>query len=220
MKLLISALFVRIVWVLKVTRMMEIVSSLVPSVVRIRLMRYFRSTDLTGYETLVDFMRSRKLMLLEGHIVDIGAFLGGGAAKLARFCRAYGKKVYAIDIFDPDSDTAMLATGIPQSAYYKNVIASFGKSQREIYNESIKGLDNIVTIDSDSMLVALPHGEKIVFGFVDGNHQREHVLNDFYLVWNHLVPGGAVALDDYKNPGVPHLTATIDELRYHQKVCK
>lgn len=84
MKLLISALFVRVVWVLKVTRTMGMVSSLVPGAVRIRLMRYFRSTDLTGYETFVDFMRSRKLMLLEGHVVDIGAFLGGGGDSKTR----------------------------------------------------------------------------------------------------------------------------------------
>lgn len=151
-------------------------------------------------------------------ISPISALFWGGAAKLARFCRPYNKQVYAIDIFDPGFDTVIHSTGIPQSTYYKNIIASFGKTQRGVYDDSVKGLDNVVTIAEDSKLVTLAPEEKIVFAVVDGNHTREYVMNDFYLVWPHLVPGGAVAFDDYRNPAVPQVTAAVDDLiRKHRQ---
>ena len=57
--------------------------------------------DFVGYEVLIDFMKQRALYELEGDIIEIGAYMGRGTAKLARFAQTYGKKVYTIDVFDP-----------------------------------------------------------------------------------------------------------------------
>lgn len=166
-------------------------------------------TDFVGYEVLVDFMRDRALQELEGDLVEIGAFMGGGTAKLAEFAREHGKKVYAVDIFDPRRDSTPDTSGARMCDIYEAFLQ--GRSQLEVYREATHGLDNITTIDKDSRDVRFPEGQKFVFGFIDGNHHPEYVRNDFHLVWGNLVPGGALGFHDY-NFDLPEVTRTIDEL--------
>ena len=51
------------------------------------------ANDFVGYEVLVEFMEKRGVQKLEGDIIEIGAFMGGGTAKLAKFGQKCGKKV-------------------------------------------------------------------------------------------------------------------------------
>jgi len=67
--------------------------------------------DFVGYENLIAFMQERALHKLEGDIVEIGAFMGGGTVKLARFAKKYGKKVYVVDIFEPSLDQTVSPGG-------------------------------------------------------------------------------------------------------------
>ena len=41
-------------------------------------------TDMSGYELLLDTIINKKLYLLEGDIVEIGTFIGGGTYKLSK----------------------------------------------------------------------------------------------------------------------------------------
>ncbi|MBS7649481.1 MAG: hypothetical protein QXU67_04080 [Candidatus Bathyarchaeia archaeon] len=59
---------------------------------------------MVGYETLIKVCERERLMRLQGDIVEIGAFVGGGTRKLARYASQFNKKVYAIDIFNPSVD--------------------------------------------------------------------------------------------------------------------
>ena len=43
------------------------------------------ANDFVGYEVLIDFIEERALCELPGDLIEIGAFMGGGTAKLARF---------------------------------------------------------------------------------------------------------------------------------------
>ncbi|MBE0480814.1 MAG: class I SAM-dependent methyltransferase [Dehalococcoidia bacterium] len=165
--------------------------------------------DFVGYEVLIEFIEERRLYELEGDIIEIGSFMGGGTAKLARYAARYGKKAYAVDVFDITRDTTPGADGTPMCDVYQAFLE--GRSQAEVYAETIKGLDNVVTIAGDSRGVRLPEGQAFMFGFIDGNHQPEYVTNDFYLVWRCLVPGGAVAFHDY-GCELPEVTAAIDGL--------
>lgn len=167
------------------------------------------SNDFVGYEALIDFMKERALYKLEGDIVEIGAFMGGGTAKLARFARQYGKKVYAIDIFDIEYDRTMERGGARMCDIYRAFLQN--RSQRDVYLEATRGLNNIITIDKDSKEVEFPEGQAFMFGFIDGNHQPEYVRNDFHVIWPHLVPGGVLGLHDY-NFDLPEVTRTIDKL--------
>jgi len=165
--------------------------------------------DFVGYEVLVDFMEKRALHKLEGDIVEIGAFLGGGTAKLAKYGQKCGKKVYAVDVFDPGRDTTLDTGGTRMCDIYEEFLK--GRSQWEVYRETTRDFDNIVTIDKDSKDIEFPREQRFVFGFIDGNHAPDYVRNDFYLVWRNLSPGGSVGFHDY-DFDLPEVTATVDSL--------
>ncbi len=167
------------------------------------------ANDFVGYEVLIDFMKERALHELGGDIIEIGAFIGGGTVKLARFAQRYGKKVFAIDIFDPRCDRTRDASGTRMCDIYEAFLQ--GRSQLEVYRETTRGFDNIITLDMDSKEVEFPEEQSFIFGFIDGNHQPEYVRNDFYLVWRNLVPGGSVGFHDY-DFDLPEVTETIDGL--------
>ena len=167
------------------------------------------ANDFVGYEVLIDFMKERALHELEGDIVEIGAFLGGGTVKLARFAQKYGKRVFAIDIFDPRCDRTRDLSGTRMCDIYQAFLQ--GRSQLEVYRETTRGLDNIVTLDKDSKEVEFPQEQRFIFGFIDGNHQPDYVRNDFYLVWRNLVPGGSVGFHDY-DFDLPEVTEAVDGL--------
>lgn len=167
------------------------------------------ASDFVGYEALVDFMTERSLHDLPGDIVEIGAFLGGGTVKLARYAQRYGRKVYAVDVFDPSRDETADAGGTRMCDIYAAFLD--GRSQREVFRETTKGFDNIVTIDSDSREVEFPPEQRFIFGFIDGCHDPEYVRSDFLLVWRNLVPGGTVGFHDY-NFDLPEVTAEVDRL--------
>jgi hypothetical protein len=167
------------------------------------------ANDFVGYEVLIDFIKKRGLNKLEGDIVEVGAFMGGGTAKLARFARKYGKRVYAVDIFEPGCDKTPDKSGVRMCDIYQAFLQ--GRSQLEVYQQTTKSFDNILTINMDSRKVSFHKGQRFIFGFIDGNHQADYVRNDFNLVWKHLVPGGSMGFHDY-NFDLPEVTETVDSL--------
>ena len=172
--------------------------------------------DFVGYEILIDFVKQRALYKLEGDIIEIGAYMGRGTAKLAKFARRYGKKVYAIDVFDPGLDDTLSKSGIKAGEVYEAFLR--GRSMLQAYRQSTRGFDNIVTIREDSRKVNFPQEQRFVFGFIDGCHQQAYVENDFHLIWPHLVHGGALGLHDYKFDDWPEVTeATHKLMRAHKR---
>ena len=165
--------------------------------------------DFVGYEVLIEFMRQRALCKLEGDIVEIGAYMGRGTARLANFAQRYGKKVYAIDVFDPSLDNTVSKSGIKAADVYEAFLQ--GRSMLAAYRASTRGLDNVVTIREDSRKVSFPEEQRFMFGFIDGCHQQACVENDFHLIWPHLVSGGALGLHDYKFDDWPEVTQAADK---------
>lgn len=165
--------------------------------------------DFVGYEVLIDFIQRKSLHRLEGDLVEIGVFTGGGTAKLARYAAACGKRVFAIDVFEPETDTTRAVDGTPMSEIYLAYLN--GKSQRDVYHETVRGLDNVVTIEADSRAVNFPPEQRFVFGFIDGNHQPDYVQSDFELIWPNLVSGGVLGFHDY-NFELPEVTARINRI--------
>ena len=165
--------------------------------------------DFVGYEVLIDFMERYAVYELEGDIVEIGAFMGGGTAKLAQFAEKCDKKVYAIDIFDPTCDTTQDLNGIRMCDIYEAFLQ--GRSQMEIYQDVTQRFKNIITINKDSKEVEFAESQDFIFGFIDGNHKPDYVKNDFYIIWPHIVPGGCVGFHDY-DFDLPYVTCAIDKL--------
>lgn len=167
-------------------------------------------SDMSEYEILLDMIIQNKIYQLNGHFVEIGAFLGGGTYKLSQLLRklAPEKKIYAIDIFEPTFDNSVCTRGFTMSDLYQRALE--GKDQYKIYKQVTENCKNVITIREDSMKVSLPC-EKICFAYVDGNHNSEYVRSDFFLVWKKLVSNGMVAFDDY-GCDLPQVTKTIHDL--------
>jgi len=172
--------------------------------------------DFVGYEILVDFMNQHALHKLEGDIIEIGVYMGRGTAELANFAQRYDKIVYAIDVFDPSLDNTISKSGIKAADVYEAFLQ--GRSMLEAYRESIRDFDNIVTIRENSKKISFPEEQRFVFGFIDGCHQKSYVENDFYVIWPHLVSGGALGFHDYKFDDWPEVTKAVDKLmRTHRR---
>lgn len=166
--------------------------------------------DFVGYENLVAFMKKRSLQKLPGDIIEIGAFMGGGTAKLAKFARKYGKKVYVIDTFEPGFDQTTSRSGVTACAVYEAFLQ--GHSMLEVYQKTTRDFENIVTIKEDSMKVRFDEEQRFIFGFVDGCHQSAYVENDFHIIWPNLVSGGAIGFHDYRYDDWPEVTCAVDRL--------
>jgi Methyltransferase domain len=164
--------------------------------------------EYVGYENLIRFIEDRALQHLDGDIIEIGAYMGGGTVKLARFAKKYHKKVFAVDTFDPGVDLTVGRGGVTAGDVYQAFLE--GPSMFEVYDKTTAGFDNIVTIRKDSRYLAFPKEQKFFFGFVDGCHQRSYVENDFAVIWPQLVSGGAIGFHDYKFDDWPEVTPAVD----------
>ena len=87
----------------------------------------------------------------------------------------------------------------------------------EVYQKSTRGFDNIVTIGEDSKKIGFSEEQKFIFGFIDGCHQESYVENDFYVIWPHLISGGALGFHDYKFDDWPEVTKAVDRLIHEHK---
>lgn len=166
--------------------------------------------EFVGYENLIAFIEQEELQRLDGDIVEIGAYMGGGTVKLAKFAKRYGKKVYVIDTFDSSTDQTMSRSGVMACEVYKAFLG--GRSMLDVYEEATGEFDNITTIRADSMEVQFDEDQRFFFGFIDGCHQLAYVENDFRLIWHNLVSGGAVAVHDYKYNDWPEVTLAVNHL--------
>jgi len=173
--------------------------------------------DLVGYETLIEFIEKHNLYRLEGDILEIGSFLGGGTVKLAKLAMKHKRKVFTVDIFAPDSDITVNTEGYSMKDIYNFILQ--GKRQKDIFLKVIEGFDNITVICKDSREVAFSGDEKFFFTFIDGNHSPSYVWNDFKLAWNNTVSKGAVAFHDYRGD-LPETTETINKItdKYREEI--
>lgn len=167
-------------------------------------------SDISGYEIILDTIIDKKIYELKGDIVEIGAFVGGGTYKLSKLYEKLdiNKKIYAIDVFNPQFDTVMCTQGKSMAELYNNRLN--GKNQLDVYKEITKDCKNIITIIGDSAKINLPCND-ISFAYIDGNHSPAYVKSDFYFIWSKLVSKGVVGFDDY-GYDLPHVTNAIHQL--------
>jgi SAM-dependent methyltransferase len=181
---------------------------------RIRAARYRRRwgfdppprwSDWVGYEVLLEEIERNRIDRVEGDVLEIGALLGGGTAKLCGwFARhAPGKRVVTVDVFDPSFDPTTTMEGWSMDELYASSLGD--RNQREVFDDVTGGCTNLTVVAGDSTAVELP-AERLAFAFVDGSHVAEDVHTDFETVWRRLAPGGIAAFHDYgaNLPGVTH----------------
>jgi len=178
----------------------------------------FTTPDFVGYENLIAFLEEREVHRLQGDLVEIGAFMGGGTVKLAEYARKYGRRVHVIDTFEPERDQTLSRGGETACSVYEAFLE--GRSMLDVYQETIRGFDNIITRKQDSRTVAFGPEERFIFGFIDGCHQESYVTSDFGLIWPRLVPGGVLGFHDYEYDDWPEVTVAVRKLlsRYEDEI--
>ena len=100
-------------------------------------------TDLVGYNSLIEFLTQYRIGQIDGDFLEIGCFLGGGTAKLAQLATALGKRVWVIDIFDPDFDETKNAGGQSMARVLPD--ASPGSQPGSDFQSRNQALDEIHT---------------------------------------------------------------------------
>ncbi len=178
-------------------------------------------TDLIGYNIIISFIKDRHVFQVEGDLVEIGTFLGGGALKLSKTIEreAPKKTLFVIDVFDPNFDWTKNTSGNSMASFYQDSLKRYhGRTQQQVYEEVTSGRKNIVTLKIDSKKAHLPT-DKLCFALIDGNHSPDYVESDFLLVWALLKSGGVVAFHDYEGD-LPQTTMKINELinRYKKEI--
>lgn len=162
-------------------------------------------SELVGYETLLEEMERHGIAGVEGDVLEIGVLLGGGTAKLCGWLgrHATGKRVIAVDVFDPSFDATETMQGLSMETLYAAALQ--GRDQRDVFDELTARCSNLVVVAGDSTKVNIP-SDTLAFAFVDGSHVAEDVHADFETVWRRLSPGGIAAFHDYGGdlPGVTH----------------
>lgn len=166
-------------------------------------------SDWVGYEALLEEMDRHGIARVEGDVLEIGALLGGGTAKLCGWAarRAPAKRVIAVDVFDPAFDPTTTAEGWAMPDLYRAALRD--RDQRAVFDEVTRGCANLTVVAGDSTRVAIP-ADRLAFAFVDGSHAPDDVRADFETVWSRLAPGGVAAFHDYGS-NLPELTATLHE---------
>ena len=170
--------------------------------------------DFVGYESLIETIGKKHLGEKQGDFLEIGAFMGGGSRKLARYARKYGKNLHVIDLFDPNFDLTANDRGETMQQVYRKILGQ--KNLREVFNKNTKNEKNLFVYDIDSKKIALSKDLKLCFSFIDGNHDPQYVKNDFRLAWEKTVSGGIVAFHDFKGD-LPQTTTAIKEILEEQK---
>lgn len=164
--------------------------------------------DSVGYEVLLEEIERHRLDRVEGDALEIGVLLGGGTAKLCGWFgdHAPGKRVLAVDVFDPDFDPTTTVQGWTMRELYAHRLGD--RNQRAVFDEVTGGYENLVVVAGDSTSTPIPT-DRLAFAFVDGSHVPADVKSDFELVWDRLAPGGVAAFHDY-GADLPEVTDTLD----------
>jgi hypothetical protein len=147
-------------------------------------------SDWLGYEILLEEIDRHGIDRVDGDVLEIGALLGGGTAKLCGWfaTRGASKRVIAIDVFDPAFDPTTTLEGWPMRDLYTDALGEH--DQREVFDEVTSRCTNLIVVASDSTTAQIPSNQ-LAFAFVDGSHVPENLRSDFESVWDRLTPGAS-----------------------------
>ena len=138
-----------------------------------------------------------------GCIVEIGVLVGNGTRQLAQ-AFPY-KKIWAVDVFDIETDKTTNQEGVPMRRFYETELA--GQNQFDAYMKNVNGYlyQNVTTFRGLSK--DFKPEEYVFLAIIDGGHSPEDVKQDF----KNLKGSKYIAFHDY-NHDIPELTKAIDEI--------
>jgi predicted O-methyltransferase YrrM len=124
----------------------------------------------------------------EGIVVELGAWVGGGALMMAPFLR-HDRSYHAVDTFNADTMPDL---------YIQNILR--GRKQIEAFQANIAPVKEKVVVHqgtTNQVAARWPQGLMIDLLFIDADHSYEAVRAD-WLNWSPFVKkGGIIAFHDY-----------------------
>lgn len=165
--------------------------------------KYLEVSSLPGYFTYDDasaftlILSSQSASGVQGDVLEIGSYHGRSTVFMAS-CVQPGERLIVCDTFEESTEFEYQEPPSPK-ALRRNLARWSG----ELADEQV----DIREGRSDALDLA---GVQLRFAHVDGGHTHDVALGDLRLVARHLVPGGAVAVDDYQHPEWPEVTTAVD----------
>lgn len=153
-----------------------------------------------GNQAIIDFLDRELISEAAGDVLEIGCFMGHTTCYLARWAEKTGKRVFAVDPFDINTDE-------PRSGLYSEYLD--GLDQMLVYQKNVSGFTNVITLPVKSSFVDFSSGQQFCCVFIDGAHDLRSVEHDIRLARQHLSTGGVILVHDYAHD-IPDVTAAVD----------
>jgi len=155
---------------------------------------WFNFDDLASFSILLKY---QSLLSVKGDIVEIGTYHGRSSCVLA-YHLGEGEKLILCDNFSGEGTETYLDMPTKDDLI-KNLRA---------VNPNLD-LKRVVIFSCPSKELDLSQ-TRIRFAHVDGGHEEPIAMADLLMVKPRIVPGGIIAIDDYKHPWYPGVTEATD----------
>lgn len=147
---------------------------------------------------------SQRAVGVGGDLLEIGTYFGRTAVLLGSLLRA-DEELYVCDLFE--TEPADGANAFESRAHYPDLTR---RAFEENYLLSHGRLPQILQCSS-TLLGDLDLGRRFRIVHVDGCHQYGVVKSDLANTHSMTREGGVVVVDDFRNPGLPGVTAAVWE---------
>jgi predicted O-methyltransferase YrrM len=169
---------------------------------RIRTLPGWFNADDCAHFHLILSMQS--LNGLHGDLLEIGSYHGRSAGVLAASLQP-GERLVVCDAFEAPVDDPYPTVCTPERLWSNlvRVVPALDRNAVEIHACWSHQLD-------------LPAEPRFRFAHVDGGHRKEDALYDLRLSAERLLPGGVMAVDDYRHYRYPGVTEAVDTFLYER----
>jgi O-methyltransferase len=150
-----------------------------------------------------------------GDVVEFGCYVGTTSVFLARDLNSTDKKLYLYDSFE----------GLPDKTSEDQSPAGEQFQTGELLATKAQLIKNLRAANVPmpiikkawfSDLTAADMPAEISFAYLDGDYYHS-ILDPLKLIWDRLVPGAVVIVDDYANEALPGAARAVDGwLKTHQ----
>ena len=146
---------------------------------------------------------------IPGDIVEFGCYIGTTSIPISERLKNTDKKLYVYDSFEglpektpeDESPAGMQFVAGELLATKKQFIKNFRRANVPLPTIT-KGWF------SDLLPEQIP--KRISFAYLDGDYYHS-ILDSLKLIWDRLLPGSIILVDDYANEALPGAAAAVDE---------
>lgn len=169
---------------------------------------------ISGFSKTYDTMYNEifpNLIKDDGDFLEVGVFRGKTTVFMGKYLEKFapGKKLFTID---PHSFSAL------KSTLNCNVEKEANEIKALFLNQMKKNLINHVHYSMTSKEGSKEiKNNSILFVFIDADHTKRGVINDFNLFFPKMKLGGIMCFDDYKNGKWVGVKEALNEVAYNNK---